>query len=87
MSNLTAIEKKLVQKLYAVWNDYEFVLGVICDLDDDFERKFVLDFIETTENVTPEQIILLALNIKDAIADDLIVDDFFMIKNSVEIKK
>lgn len=86
MSKLTTIEKELVKKLYTIWDDDEFVLGIICDLDDDYERKFVLDFIESTDDVTPEQIILLALNIKDAITEDLIVDDFSIIKNNVEIK-
>ena len=86
MSKLTTIEKELVKKLYTIWDDDEFVLGIICDLDDDYERKFVLDFIKTTDDVTPEQIILLALNIKDAITEDLIVDDFSIIKNNVEIK-
>lgn len=86
MSKLTTIEKELVKKLYTIWDDDEFVLGIICDLDDDYERKFVLDFIESTDDVIPEQIILLALNIKDAITEDLIVDDFSIIKNNVEIK-
>lgn len=60
---LTKTEKKLIQVLRDIWDDKEFVLGVVTDLETDEERQAVLDFIKSNDDVTTEDIVLLALHI------------------------
>ena len=60
---LTKTEKQLIQVLRDIWDDKEFVLGVVTDLETDEERQAVLDFIKSNDDVTTEDIVLLALHI------------------------
>ena len=85
MSKLTSIEKELILQLRAIWDDFDFVISILSYLKDDVERKLVFDFIKATSDVTPEQITLLALNIEDALMEDIIIDDFNLSRH-VEIK-
>ena len=63
MGLLTNTEKKLIQVLRDIWDDKEFVLGVVTDLETDEERQAVLDYIQSNDGVTTEDIVLLALHI------------------------
>ena len=58
-------EKKriLVQELKKIFNDKEFVLGVLCDLHSDDDIDTVLSYIKQNENVETKDIILLSLQI------------------------
>ena len=58
---LTKTEERLVDKLLAIWNDAEFVAGVLAYLESDVERQTMLDYIAKTDNVTPDDLALLAL--------------------------
>ena len=58
---LTKTEERLVDKLLAIWNDAEFVAGVLAYLESDVERQTMLDYIAKTDNATPDDLALLAL--------------------------
>ena len=58
---LTKTEKRLVDKLFAIWNDAEFVAGIIAYLEDDAERQTMLDYLAENENATTEDLVLLSL--------------------------
>lgn len=76
MRKLTEVEKKLVKKLRDIWNDKEFVIGVLSHLKDDEERGELIEFIDSNDDVTSETVTLLALDISQA-SDNIIRDAFF----------
>lgn len=76
MRKLTEVEKELVEKLRAIWNDKEFVIGVLSHLKDDEERGELIEFIDSSDDVTSEAVTLLALDISQA-RDNIIRDAFF----------
>ena len=63
MRKLTETEKELVRKLRAIWNDKEFVIGVLSHLKDDEERGEIIEFIDSNDNVKSEDVVLLSLDI------------------------
>ncbi len=76
MRKLTEVEKELVKKLRDIWNDKEFVIGVLSHLKDDKERGELIEFIDSNDDVTSEAVTLLALDISQA-RDNIIRDAFF----------
>lgn len=64
MRKLTDVEKELVEKLCIIWNDREFVIGVLSFLESEEERKYVLDFIQSKKDVTSDDVIYLVLSIR-----------------------
>lgn len=61
---LSPITLLLIEKLKLFWeNDEEFIVGVLVDLESDYERQQVIDFIDNGENVNYESIILLSLEL------------------------
>lgn len=84
-SRLTATEEKLVRKLFAVWKDKEFALGVISNLTTDEERQAIIDLIDKNKNIKPEQITVVAINIGNN--KDFIVDDFYSWMDDVEVNE
>ena len=84
-NKLTPIEEKLVRKLLGIWKDKEFVLGIISYLSTDTERQAIIDVIDKSKNIKPEQLTALAINIsKDK---DFIIDDFYSWMNEIEEKE
>lgn len=70
-------KEALIEKLYSIWDNRDFVLGVISPLDEEFEMKQVLNYIEANEDVTPSELLLVALSIdKDRGKDFIIETDF-----------
>ncbi len=63
MRKLTETEKELVKKLRDIWNDKEFVIGVLSHLKDDKERGEIIEFIASNDNVKSEDVVLLSLDI------------------------
>ena len=63
MARMTPIEKQLVSMLKEIWNDRDFVIGIITDLETDDERQMVIDYIKNADDVTPEDLVLLSLHI------------------------
>jgi hypothetical protein len=49
--------------LRGIWDDKEFVVGVMNDLETDEERQVVIEYINGNKEVTTEEIVLLSLNI------------------------
>lgn len=82
-------KRELIQKLRNIFDDNEFVLGVLCDLDSDNDIDTVLKYIEQNENASSEDIILLSLQIAELNDnfDDVIVDDFNILQNNIEVKE
>lgn len=76
MEKLTETEKQLVELLSEIWNNNEFIIGVLNSLENDDERKEVIEFIESNEEVTTEQIDLLSLEINSS-RTDVIRDSFY----------
>lgn len=76
MRKLTEVEKELVKKLRDIWNDKEFVIGVLSHLKDDQERSELIEFIGSNDDVTSEAVTLLAMDISQA-RDNIIRDAFF----------
>lgn len=77
IEKLTETEKHLLNLLRDVWDSNEFIIGVLNALKDDDERQEVIEFIESNENATTEEIDLLALDINQAREDNIIIDSFF----------
>lgn len=84
MEKLSDTEKQLLELLSTIWNNPDFIVGVLNSLKDDDERKEVIEFVENNEDVTSEQIDLLSLDISQS-RDNIIVDAFF--KDLEEIAK
>lgn len=63
MRKLTETEKELVKKLRDIWNDKEFVIGVLSHLKDDKERGEIIELIDSNDNAKSEDVVLLSLDI------------------------
>ena len=57
------MKEMLIKKLYEIQNNKDFVLAVVGPLDEEFEMKQVLDYIEINKEATPSQLVLLAMSI------------------------
>ena len=55
------LSKKIVSELTKISNDTEFIAGVLLDVENDDDKKALLEYIEAGKYVTYEQIILNAL--------------------------
>ena len=84
MEKLSDTEKQLLELLSTIWDNPDFIVGVLNSLKDDDERKEIIEFIENNDDVTSEQIDLLSLDISQS-RDNIIVDAFF--KDLEEIAK
>lgn len=76
MEKLSNTEKQLLELLSEIWDDSDFIVGVLNSLKDDDERKEIIEFIENNDDVTSEQIVLLSLDISQS-RENIIVDAFF----------
>ena len=63
MRNLTKAEKELVQKLREIWNDKEFVIGILSHVESDEECRQVIEFIDGGDSIQSEEVVLVALDI------------------------
>ena len=68
------MKKVLIKKLYSILNDKDFVMGVVSPLDGEYEMKQIIDYIEEHKDVTPAQLLLLALSIDKDRNKDFIVE-------------
>ena len=57
---------ELIKALRKIFDDKDFVLGVLCDLESDNDIKTVLDYIDNHKDANSEDIILLSLRIAEA---------------------
>lgn len=63
MSEQIELKKELIKKLESISDDRDFILSVINSARHTDDRKAVIDFIDNGEDVTYENIILLALTL------------------------
>ena len=63
MSEPSELKNKLIKKLESISKDREFILSVINSARHTDDRKAIIDFIDNGEDVTYENIILLALTL------------------------
>lgn len=66
MEKLSDTEKQLLELLSTIWNNPDFIVGVLNSLKNDDERKEIIEFIENNDDVTSEQIDLLSLDISQS---------------------
>lgn len=59
----TAIE--FASKLRDVWDDREFVIGMLAIATHDDDKRAIIEFIDEGVDVNPETITVLALNLDD----------------------
>ena len=63
MSEQSELKNKLIKKLESISKDREFILSAINSARHTDDRKAIIDFIDNGEDVTYENIILLALTL------------------------
>ncbi len=66
MDEQTKIKKELIEKLKTISEDKEFLLSVINSVKNTDDRKAVIEYIDNGEDVTYENVILLALTIYES---------------------
>lgn len=77
INSLSEKEELLVRKLIRIWKDEEFILGIICTLENDEEVQIMLDYIDSEDEKTPSDLTTKALLIAhDRTKDDIITGDF-----------
>lgn len=57
-------KKELIQKLKTISEDVEFITGVISMASQDNERIQIIRYIDKGEDISYEQLLLLALSLK-----------------------
>ena len=62
-NQVSKIQKALFEKLKALYNNRDFVLGVMCNAPHEDDMKTVLEYMEKGNNVTCENLILLSLEL------------------------
>lgn len=63
----TDLQIKLVKKLRTVFDNDNFILGVICDVwESPEDQKTVIDFIDAGNDVDMETVCVLAMDLRDA---------------------
>ena len=55
------LSKKIVSELTKISDDTEFIAGVLLDVENDDDKRALLEYIKADKDVTYEQIILNAL--------------------------
>lgn len=63
MSKLSETSLKLIKKLEELWNDREFVIGIMSDAVTEEERAEVLRFMETYDDVNVETVTVFAIRL------------------------
>ena len=58
---MNAIEKKLLSLLEKLYDNNDFIIGIFSNVDNEEDRKTIIDYIEKGDDVTVENIILLSL--------------------------
>lgn len=65
MADTKAVKRKLFDKLKKYHNDKDFVCGVVSNTQNDEDRQTIINYIDNSEDVTIENIILLSLHLKN----------------------
>lgn len=57
------IRQELYTRLQRIYDNYDFILGVISNAPHDDDRKKIIEYIDNGENVTTEYLLLLSLGL------------------------
>lgn len=64
--SLSELQKSLIKKLRMIYDNDNFILGVLCDVwYSEEDQQAVIDFIDAGEDVDEETVTVLALNLRD----------------------
>ncbi len=53
--------KELIDILFSIWDNKNFVLGVVCNLETDEEAQSMIDFIRSNDGLSTDDILLKSL--------------------------
>lgn len=67
---MKSIKRQLFEKLREFYNDRDFVVGVMSNVDTDENYRKIIDFIDAGESVSAESIIALSVLLDDAAEKD-----------------
>lgn len=67
---MKSIKRQLFEKLRGFYNDRDFVVGVMSNVDTEENYQRIIDFIDTGESVSIESIIALSVLLNDAAEKD-----------------
>lgn len=60
---ISKTRKLLIDKLFSIWNNKNFVIGVICNLKSDDEVQHIIRFIQNNKGASTDDILLESLRI------------------------
>lgn len=80
-NNSRTLETELIKRLKKVFNDKEFVMGMLVFVYDDKDRQLLIDYIDKGEDVTVESVSAIALNLCD------LRDEINFKQNSITLEK
>lgn len=69
MTHFSYITEKLVSELRKLFDDDEFIAGILVYADAEADQKSILEFIQKGEDVTVETVTVLALELDEARAN------------------
>ena len=64
-ANSPLIESQLSARLKRIFDDKEFIMGMLVFAYDDEDRQFLIDYIDAGDDVNIETVSVLALNLCD----------------------
>lgn len=63
--NVSDITSEFIRLLKQIWDDDDFILGMLTFADNDEDRQTIIEFIKTGEDVDVETVSVLALELND----------------------
>lgn len=63
MDDMSKITSEFIRLIRTIWDDDEFVLGMLTFADNDDDRQTIIDFINAGEDVDIETVSVLALEL------------------------
>ena len=54
-------DKELIKLLKTIFNNYDFILGVMSEVKDEEDKKDLINYIKSNPNITAEEISLISL--------------------------
>lgn len=65
MTLMNDSKKKLIGKLKNIWNDKDFIVGVLSDITTEENCRLILEYIDKGYEVTPPNLTMLSLDLKN----------------------
>lgn len=63
--HISDVAIEFVQKLQNIWDDKDFIIGMLSFADNDEDRKTIIEFIDAGVDVDVETVSVLALELND----------------------